>query len=79
MYGMMYGMIRTTIYLPETLKAELARAAAEEGRTEADLIREGVEHVLRSRNAQPRLPLFLSGHADLADNVDSLLAGFGER
>jgi hypothetical protein len=79
MYGMMYGMVRTTIYLPETLKAELARAAAEEGRTEADLIREGVEQLLRSRSAEPRLPLFQSGRADLADNVDTLLAGFGER
>jgi hypothetical protein len=79
MYGMMYGMHRTTIYLPDALKAELARAAAEEGRTEADLIREGVEQLLRSRNAEPRLPLFQSGHPNLADNVDTLLAGFGER
>jgi Ribbon-helix-helix protein, copG family len=76
---MMYGMRRTTIYLTESLKAELARAAAAEGRTEADLIREGVEQLLRSRNPEPRLPLFESGQPDLAENVDSLLAGFGER
>ena len=76
---MMYGMHRTTIYLPEALKAELARAAAEEGRTEADLIRQGVEHVLRTRHAVPRLPLFESGEPDLAENIDGLLAGFGDR
>jgi hypothetical protein len=54
----MYGMIRTTIYLPDALKAELARAAAEEGRTEADLIREGVEPppVSERRAAAPPLP-----------------------
>jgi metal-responsive CopG/Arc/MetJ family transcriptional regulator len=74
----MYGVKRTTIYLPEELKNSLSRAAREEGRTEADLIREGLETYLRSRHAEPRLPLFTSGKADLAENVDKLLAGFGE-
>ncbi len=41
-YGTMYGVRRTTIYLPEDLKSSLARAAQEEGRTEADLIRENL-------------------------------------
>jgi hypothetical protein len=74
----MYGVKRTTIYLSEDLKSSLARAAHEEGRTEADLIREGLETYLRSRHAEPRLPLFTSGKADLAENVDELLAGFGD-
>jgi hypothetical protein len=74
----MYGVRRTTIYLPEELKSTLARAAQEEGRTEADLIREGIETFLRSRRAEPRVPLFTSGKADLAENADKLLAGFGE-
>jgi hypothetical protein len=78
MYGMMYGMKRTTVYLPEDLKSTLARAAEEEGRTEADLIREGIERLLRSRHPEPRVPLFASGKPDLAENVDKLLAGFGE-
>ena len=74
----MYGVKRTTIYLPEDLKSSLARAAHEEGRTEADVIREGLEIYLRSRYAEPRVPLFTSGKADLAERVDELLAGFGE-
>lgn len=74
----MYGVKRTTIYLPEDLKSTLARAAAEEGRTEADLIREGIERLLRSRHPEPRVPLFSSGMPDLAENVDTLLAGFGQ-
>ena len=78
MYGIMYGVKRTTIYLPEDLKSTLARAAEEEGRTEADLIREGIERLLRSRHPDPRVPLFTSGKPDLAENVDKLLAGFGE-
>ena len=77
-YGTMYGVKRTTIYLPEDLKSRLARAAHKAGRTEADLIREGVERLLESHHAEPRLPLFASGKPDLAENVDELLAGFGE-
>jgi len=76
---MMYGVKRTTIYLPEDLKSTLARAAEEEGRTEADLIREGIERLLRSRRPEPHVPLFASGKSDLAENVDKLLAGFGEK
>ena len=78
-YGIVYGVKRTTIYLPDELKSTLARAAKEEHRTEADLIREGVQLLLRSRQPEPRLPLFASGQADLAERVDDLLAGFGER
>jgi Arc/MetJ-type ribon-helix-helix transcriptional regulator len=75
----MYGVRRTTIYLPESLKRTLARAAHDEGRTEADLIREGLERLLESRHAKPKLPLFKSGKPDLAENVDRDLDGFGER
>ena len=77
-YGIMYGVRRTTIYLPEDLKSSLARAAQEEGRTEADLIREGIERLLDTRHPEPRIPLFTSGKSDLAENVDKLLNGFGE-
>ncbi len=77
---MMYGMRKTTVYMPEPLKAQLARAAAESGRTEADLIREGIGLVsARVGGVEPRLPLFASGKPDLADRVDEHLAGFGER
>ena len=78
-YGTMYGVKRTTIYLPDELKSALARAAREDHRTEADLIREGVDLLLRSREPEPRLPLFASGHPDLAEKAEELLAGFGER
>jgi hypothetical protein len=74
----MYGVIRTTIYLPEDLKRSLARAAYEEKRTEADLIREGIERLLKSRHPEPKLPLFTSGKPDLAEDIDRLLDGFGE-
>jgi hypothetical protein len=79
-YGTMGGMRKTTVYLPEGLKSELARAAVESGRSEADLIREGIELVTgRVGGAEPRLPLFESGDPDLARRVDEYLVGFGER
>lgn len=76
---MMYGMRRTTVYLPDELKLALERAAVATGRSEADLIREGVEYVAtRADRPRPRLPLFDSGDATLAERSEELLDGFGE-
>jgi hypothetical protein len=73
-------MEKTTVYLTSRQKAALARAARAEGRSEAELIREGIDTVTaRHRVAQPTLPLFESGQPDLAERVDELLDGFGER
>lgn len=74
---MMYGMKRTTVYLPEDLKRELERVARAEGTSEAQLIREGVRSVVESRSSpRPRIPLFRSGDPTLAERVDELLAGY---
>jgi Arc/MetJ-type ribon-helix-helix transcriptional regulator len=76
----MGGMEKTTVYLPNELKRALRRAARSTGRSEAELIREGIGLVTGThRIAEPRLPLFESGKPDLAERVDELLAGFGER
>jgi hypothetical protein len=73
-------MEKTTVYLTSRQKAALARAARAEGRSEAELIREGIDTVTaRHRVAEPTLPLFASGQPDLAERVDELLDGFGER
>ena len=77
---MMYGMKRTTVYLPEELKAELERLAGEERRTEADLIREGVRQLVAERTRpRPDFPLFDSSGALDASRVDEMLAGDPER
>ncbi|HET8777592.1 MAG TPA: ribbon-helix-helix protein, CopG family [Candidatus Limnocylindria bacterium] len=73
-------MEKTTVYLPDDLKRALRRAARATGRSEADLIREGIATVTGThRIEEPRLPLFESGQADLAERVDELLTGFGDR
>ena len=73
-------MERTTVYLTEAQKRDLERAARISGRSEAELIREGVDVVTaRHQVAEPTLPLFESGLPDLAERVDEALEGFGER
>ena len=78
-YGIVGGMEKTTVYLTTNQKRALARAARSEGRSEADLIREGIATVTaRHRVAEPTIPLFESGLPDLAERADELLDGFGE-
>jgi hypothetical protein len=73
-------MEKTTVYLTIAQKRSLARAARLEGRSEADLIREGIETVTsRHRLTEPKIPLFESGAPDLAERSDEYLEGFGER
>ena len=75
-------MRKTTVYLPEPLKASLERLAAEERRSEAEVIREAIaEKVERQTRPRPRVPLRQEGLGDptVADRVDELLDGFGHR
>ena len=60
----MYGMKKTTLYLPEELKASLERMAADELRSEAEIIREAIaEKVDRRTRPRPNLPLCAAGLA----------------
>lgn len=79
-YGTMYGMRKTTLYLPEDLKLALERTATAQGKSEAEVVRSAIA----AATAEPgyptlRLPLFHSADATLADRVDGELAsGFGD-
>ena len=79
-YGMMYGMKRTTIYLPDELKHALERTAAAQGTSEAEVVRHALIAATAGSSAPKlRIPLFDSGDATLAERVDDeLAAGFGE-
>lgn len=75
----MYGMNRTTIYLPDDLKRSIERVADARGCSEAELIREALRNfTARADSPRPRLPLFASGKPDLAEHIDEALEGFGE-
>jgi Arc/MetJ-type ribon-helix-helix transcriptional regulator len=78
-YGIMYGMIKTTVYLPEDMKARIEQTATREGRSEADVIRQAIDRYTTPRERpRARLPLFETLRDPLfAERVDEELAGFG--
>lgn len=75
-------MVRTTIYLPEDLKAALEARARTDGRTEADIIREALAEKLAEPGKSARnmrFGAFESGVTTTSVEVDQVLAdsGFG--
>jgi len=75
-------MVRTTIYLPEDLKAALTARAQADGRTEADLIREAPAEKLHQSGKTARdmeFGMYDSGQPTTSTEVDAILTstGFG--
>jgi hypothetical protein len=73
-------MEKTTVYLTPELRRALRETARRRRVSEADLIRQGIAAVTAGEPPPaPRLPLFDSGDPTLAERVDELLDGFGQR
>jgi hypothetical protein len=81
-YGTMYGVKRTTIYLTDAQKRDLEMLAERLTRTESDLIREGVDQVLGAHRVVPQKPGPLFALADPVlddpERVEQALEGFGQ-
>ena len=76
-YEIVYGMVKTTIYLPDELKRRVEQAAREQATAEAEVIRAAPDAGVPPLE-RPTFPLFDSGRGDIAERVDELLAeGFG--
>jgi len=76
---MMYGMQKTTVYIPQDVKQALGQVAAARGVSEAELIREALRTLTSTTTPpHPRLPLFKSGKPRLAERVEKALLEFGE-
>ena len=72
-------MHKTSVSLPDDLKAALLQAAEKTGRREADLIREGIRlAVERYVVPAPTIPILVSDDPTFAERSDEHLAGFGE-
>jgi len=73
------GTIKTTVYLDEGDKRRLGELAARSGRSEADLLRQGVRLVLEREAPRPSLGYATSSDGCSAAEADALLAelGFG--
>ena len=69
---------KTTVYLPDDLKAAVKRAAHLQGVSEAEIIRESIRAVVGDVRRRPRGGLY-SGREPIARCADDLLDGFGER
>lgn len=70
-------MDKTTVYLPDELKAAVKRAARQRGVSEAQVIRESIRAAVGGAKPPPRG--LYAGSEPIARRVDELLAGFGER
>jgi Arc/MetJ-type ribon-helix-helix transcriptional regulator len=76
----MYGMMKTTVYLPPELKRALMKLARQRRCSEAELLREAVSRLAGEAEAPvPTLPLFRSTGPSIAEDVDRALEGFGLR
>lgn len=74
--GTIYGMSRkTTIYLPDELKAAVERESSRLGISEAEVIRRAISAAVR----HPRPTAGFLDAEPFADRVDELLIGFGDR
>jgi hypothetical protein len=69
---------KTTIYLPDDLKAGVKRVAALRGVSEAQVIRTAIRAAVENERPRPRAALFTSTEP-IASRDEELLAGFGER
>jgi hypothetical protein len=68
-------MRKTTVYLPDDLKARLEQTAQAEQRSEATVIRDALESYV-GQTTSPTLPLF---EAEPIEDFDEALRGFGAR
>jgi Arc/MetJ-type ribon-helix-helix transcriptional regulator len=69
----MYGMRKTTVYLPDDLKRRLEQVARQQGRSEAEVIRAALDDYTRREAPRPRLPLVRGADStNVAERVDEL-------
>ena len=69
---------KTTVYLPDDLKAAVKRAAKQRGVSEAEIIRDSIRMGVGGDKPRPRGALY-SGREPIANRVDELMDGFGQR
>lgn len=80
--GILWRVVKTSIYLDTDVDRALASMAAAQGTTKAALIRDALaKAVAAAPRSRPRAAGVFEGPGDLARNADRYLAqtGFGER
>jgi Arc/MetJ-type ribon-helix-helix transcriptional regulator len=71
-------MKKSSVYLDDELRADVARVARLTGRSQSDLIRDGLRLVVQ-QNTEPRPRLTVSFHGGgLRERMDGLMEDFGQ-
>jgi hypothetical protein len=71
-------MVKTSVYLDEAQKEELEKVVTLTGRSQADLIRDGIEQIVAQHlRKRPAMTARASG-ATVLDRTDELMSGFGK-
>jgi len=79
MGGTIYGMVKTTIYLPDDLKSTIKREAARRQCSEAEVIRTAIEDAATHFERPKPRGGFITGDWEPVDwNNNDWLEGFGE-
>ena len=71
-----YSMMKTTVYLPESLKKDIERQARQRSCSEAEVIRQAIQESVSRPKPRPGI---IPGDSTWAEDIDDLLEGFGER
>lgn len=74
------AMVKTTLYLPESVKRGIERVAHDTGVSEAEFIRRSLERSVEQARPAARFGVVELASSEPIDwNTDDHLAGFGER
>jgi adenosylmethionine-8-amino-7-oxononanoate aminotransferase len=76
----MYGMKKTTLYLPDDLKTKVEKIAKQQKRSEATVIRDAIAAAVGAVEIPKPRPLegVKLTEKNVAERVDELMEGFGE-
>lgn len=73
------AMVKTTLYLPESVKRGIERLAQDRGLSEAEIIRESLARSIAESPPRPRGAVVALGDNGSIDwNSDDPMLGFGE-
>jgi len=75
MYGTIYGMVKTTVYLESDTALALRRMAEAQGRSQAELIRDALkEYAKRGKRPLPTgLGKYDSGETGVSERAEGIL------
>jgi hypothetical protein len=72
-------MNKTTIYLPDDLRAAVKHEALRRNIAEAEVIRDAIRTAIPVERPKPKFGLFSGDGSSIAETIDERMKGFGQR